>query len=85
MKIRPKTKKTPKQPKRWWKVNYFYDAGVNFELSVCLEGAHGLNSWGWAGDDKIILLEGDYEDYDVETRKRFRQYAAVFRDALNGF
>lgn len=71
-----------KQPKPPWHVVYFYGNG-EFELSVCLTNAPGSHVEGLPGDDKIILLEGSYDVYDKGTRSRFRDYANVFKDALN--
>lgn len=54
-----------------------------YELSVVLDGSHGVKSWGWPGDDKIILADTDMQ----YTKKQFdllMKYAEKMAEELNG-
>ena len=55
--------------------------GSEIELSVVKKGTHGEGSWGWPGDDKIILLRDD--GYSKDTIKRVEKLAHQLCDELN--
>lgn len=72
---------------RRWKVkldtDFIEDEG-EFELSVVVEGSHGDSSWGWPGEDKIMLLEGHLnDDYSMKTIKLVKKYAKLLCNELN--
>jgi len=53
---------------------------MDLELSVIkADNKHGHNSWGWNGDDKIILL-----DESLDTRKELEWWLKVAEILKNG-
>lgn len=41
-----------------WIVKSFGAAGSDVEISAVMVNTHGAGSWGWGGNDKIIVLRG---------------------------
>lgn|GEM_PF-4998222 len=64
-----------------WIVQHFKGDGEH-EISVVKEGTHGTESWGWSGDDKIILVHGD-DEYSKKTRNMLLRYAELIAYELN--
>lgn len=66
--------------------DYYEEGEYPFELSVVVENSHGHVSWGWADDEKIMLLHGgdlnggQYSDATIERVKRLAQ---ILCDELN--
>lgn len=54
------------------------------ELSVVQRTCHGYRSWGWGGEDKIILLDSYLgEETSREMLRFMKKYAQIICDDLN--
>lgn len=66
-----------------WKVQLFTDDGLR-ELSVVKIGTHGSHSWGWPGNDKIVLFDGQIgEEFDRKMYNFIEKYAYLMCAELN--
>lgn len=60
------------------------DEAYPIELSVVQKGCHGSKSWGWGGDEKIILLDGHLgEDISQQRLDFMKKYAELMVKDLN--
>lgn len=59
------------RPKWVAELKYSKALGV-FEYSACHANSKGVKSYGFPGIDKIIILEGDIDEYDQAQRNRAR-------------
>ena len=54
-----------------------------FEVSICIKDTHGTRSFGWAGTDKIIILEEPNCEDCCKAYKEAMNKATVIANALN--
>lgn len=54
---------------------------LGYELSVVVEGSHGTKSWGWPGEEKIILADCPY--YSAEQVELLKTLAEQLCNTLN--
>jgi len=74
-----------KHNKKKWIVNNL----GNSEISICKEGAFGIDSYGWDSfDEKIIIAEAADDENDCfkgKTLKRLLERANNIATALNNY